>query len=145
MPAWKGKWISNHTFRQDQLHHQRQQRSISLGKILMLSMSQDSLPFCLSWSFHFHYLEKYKFPIASGDDTVISANSRLQKQSLVTNCSKLHRDSLTETPPPNRHFLHFSCYLVWHWSNSIALLSSALSTGLPSVSLALHLKYRLFG
>lgn len=99
MLAWKGKWIRNHTFRKDQQHHQRQQPSISLGKILILSLSQDSLPFFLSLSFHFHYLEKSKFPTASGNDTIISAPPCPWQQSLVTQCCVWHGDSPAENLP----------------------------------------------
>lgn len=78
---------------------------ISLGKILMLSLSQDSLPFCLSLSFLFHYLEKEKFPTASGNDTRVSANPWLWKQSLVTNCCTQQRNSLTRLPQTGTDFI----------------------------------------
>lgn len=111
--------MNNHTFRKDQQHHQRQQPSISLSEILV-SLSQDSLPFCLSLSFHFHYLEKYLFPTASGNNTTVSASSWLWKQSLVTNCCVLHRDSLTENLPTNRHFISA---VIWCVTAAIPLLS----------------------
>lgn len=74
------------------------------------AVSESGLITLLSFlEFHFHYLEKKKFPTASGNATTVSANPWLWKQSLVTNCCTEHRDSLTEKLPTNRHSLHFSC------------------------------------
>lgn len=51
-----------------------------------------------------------------------------------------HRETSHRQPS-----LHSSCHLECHCSNSSAVLSSALSSALLSASLALHVKYRLFG
>lgn len=118
MLAWKGKWIITHSERIN---------STTRGSSPVFPWAKFSCClwvrihyFCLSLNFHFHYLEKYLFPTASGNNTTVSASSWLWKQSLVTNCCVLHRDSLTEKLPTNRHFISA---VIWCVTAAIPLLS----------------------